>query len=192
MLYIVPMISPDTSWGRWFIGLAGQVRPRGVEPVLLFPPSQAKYLHSVPSLAGLEAYAVYPERYLRFFLSRRGPAALMELPGWLRRLPDFGRVDLIHSTEAYPWAWYGRAVARRLRRPYLFSIRGDYGWIAHQRLPDRWLYAASSAGRRKNLSRIARGCRSSREIIPSPSLRPGASHPQRCRCTLVRVCGRHA
>jgi glycosyltransferase involved in cell wall biosynthesis len=142
VLYIVPMLSPDTSWGRWFIGLAEQVRPQGVEPVLLVPPSQAKYLESVPSLAGLQAHAVYPERYLRFFMSRRGPAAIAEMPGWLRRLPDFGEIDLIHSTEAYPWAWYARAIARRLGKPYIFSIRGDYGWIAHRRVPDKWMYAA--------------------------------------------------
>jgi glycosyltransferase involved in cell wall biosynthesis len=142
VLYIVPMLSPDTSWGRWFIGLVEQLRPQGIDPVLLVPPSQEKYLHSVPSLAGLEAHAIYPERYLRFFMSRRGPAALRELPGWLHRLPDLGDIDLVHSTEAYPWAWYGRAISRRLGKPYIFSIRGDYGWIAHQRLPDRWMYAA--------------------------------------------------
>jgi glycosyltransferase involved in cell wall biosynthesis len=142
VLYIVPMLSPDTSWGRWLVGLVEHVRPQGVDPVLLIPPSQVKYLNSAPSLAGLEVHAIYPERYIRFFMSRRGPGALMEMPGWLRRLPDFGNINLIHSTEAYPWAWYGRAIARRLGKPYVFSIRGDYGWIAHQRIPDRWMYGA--------------------------------------------------
>jgi glycosyltransferase involved in cell wall biosynthesis len=143
ILYVAPMLWPDSSWGRWLIELLRHVRPQGVVPVLLVTPGQAKYLDAIPELTGVEVHAVYPDRYLRYFTSRRGPVALAEMPGWLRGLPDLGCVDLVHSVEAHPWSWYARQLARRLGCPFLFTIHGDYGWIAHRRPLDKWMYAAT-------------------------------------------------
>jgi glycosyltransferase involved in cell wall biosynthesis len=143
VLYIAPMLSPASSWGRWLLELFREVRPQGIVPVLLVTPGQSKYLESEPEYAGLEAHAVYPQRYIRYFMSRRGFAALLEMGHWVRGLPDFGGIDLVHSVEAHPWAWYARAVARRYGTPYVFTIHGDYGWIAHRRVPDKWMYGAA-------------------------------------------------
>ena len=142
VLFVAPMLSPDTSWGQWLIGLLQSLPSQSVEPVLLITPGQAKHLDSVPTFRGIEAHAAYPEGYLRFFMSRRGPRHLARIPGWLRGLPDFGSLDLIHSVEAYPWAWYARLLAHRIHVPYIFTVHGDYGWIAHRRVPDRWMYAS--------------------------------------------------
>jgi glycosyltransferase involved in cell wall biosynthesis len=143
VLYIAPMLSPDTSWGRWLIELLAHVRVEGVVPVLIITPGQSKHLESVPELRGLEAHAIYPERYVRFFASRNGVRALAGLSRWTNALPDLHGIDLVHSVEAHPWSWYARAIGRRLRRPYVFTIHGDYGWIAHQRVPDKWMYQAT-------------------------------------------------
>jgi starch synthase len=171
--YVVPSLDDTTGWGRWATDFLRHIRALGVEPVIFAPASSQAFLAS--DLVSIEAVFTLPELF-DYVQSSSGLQRLLAGRGFLTARAQCRKLDLVHSLDAHPWGLYGDRLARQHRAPHLLTTHGRYGYIAQNRLTDRWLYggvlkraatlvAVSSAVRQSVLGAFASRVADSRVVV---------------------------
>jgi len=136
--YVVPSLDDTIGWGRWVNDFLKHIVQQNVEPVLWAPPSAARYSAEIGGT--MPAQFVLPELFdsLR---SLAGLRALRTLPRFWPSRRSGGRIDAVHSLEAYPWCLAGHAIARAHGVPHVITSHGRYGYIPYRRAFDRVPYS---------------------------------------------------
>jgi len=136
--YIVPAFDDTTGWGRWANDFLRYAQKFGITPYIWAPHSSKKHFFEQSYI--IESFFHLPELF-DFIQSRKGIATIPKIISFCKKNQDFSpRLDLIHSFEAYPWGIYGSYLADKKKIPHVITSHGRYGYIAHYRISDQFVY----------------------------------------------------
>jgi starch synthase len=135
--FITPSLDDTTGWGRWANDFLRHLTARGIEPLVLAPPSSRKFW--TPPHARSRALFILPELF-DYAQSLTGIQRLWRTRDVWTLQRELEDIRLIHSLDAHPWGIYGDWLARRRGVPHVLTTHGRYGYIAENRFVDRWLY----------------------------------------------------
>jgi len=137
--YLIPTLDYATGWGRWTVDLLEQISDRGVEPVLVLPPSQ-RTTHESMGMNRFETHFWGPEPYLFFqnlhSITFRG---IWDLVFLKKHFGKLSRIDLIHAADLHPWGFFGLQMKRKLEVPLLVTNHSRLLFNPRHSLLDYWL-----------------------------------------------------
>jgi phosphatidylinositol alpha-1,6-mannosyltransferase len=134
--FVIPFLQKASGWRTHSYGLIQALR-KHIEPVLVV--SEEDSLQARTLFAGLPVVSV-PTTQRASLQSAAGWRRLAACYAAVRRL-ELGRIDLVHSLEAYPTGLVGSWLATRYSCPHVITTHGTYGVVWHAYRLDRRAYA---------------------------------------------------
>lgn len=136
--YIVPSLEDTSGWGRWSNDFLRSISAAGVKPVI-WAPSQAKIFYDALN-PDWEVHFSLPQLF-DYFQSREGVVNFfLSATKLIKSFKNAHNIQLVHSLDAHPWGLYGHFLSQKLSVPHILTTHGRYGYIAENRMMDRWLY----------------------------------------------------